>query len=201
MTRNYSQTSNALVHSRLEQLRVGHHRCRLRIRNELRRCVRRRDRRTGGNASDDCAGESGACRSNPDTSRVRSRRSWRCRPHRCDLDKSSANLPWCRSRGSGYIRQLRREIFVSHHLQRLAAPLRQAEFLGVSSKDASCPPGRLATTGGILYSADLGTLLATCPECRLFVQVESVPLEVNEHYGVSQYLWVVPRASWSVIAY
>jgi hypothetical protein len=34
----------------------------------------------------------------------------------------------------------------------------------------------------------IGTLIDNCPICRLFVQVESIPLKITEHRGVYVYL-------------
>ena len=34
----------------------------------------------------------------------------------------------------------------------------------------------------------IGTLIDNCPICRLFVQVESIPLKITEHRGVYRYL-------------
>jgi hypothetical protein len=46
-------------------------------------------------------------------------------------------------------------------------------------------PGKSAS---VYKSSPLGCKTGKCPSWRLFVQVESFPLEISEHYGVLKYL-------------
>ena len=94
-----------LVHRSREQLRVGYRRCGLCVRHQLRRCVRCCDRPVGRSAGDDCPGESRAAVPTPILREARVVEAGSA--GRTDVtwtNPAGANLPWCRSRWSGYIR-------------------------------------------------------------------------------------------------